>query len=108
MDYGKFFIYLAIMAGVTYLIRAVPFVLFEKKIENVYIKSFLTYIPYAVLAAMTFPAIFYATGDLYSGIAATLVGMFFAYRKKSLLFVAIASCVTALLVILVMKYIFKV
>ncbi len=108
MDYGTFFIYLAVMAGVTYLIRAVPFLLFDKKIENVYIKSFLTYIPYAVLAAMTFPAVFYATGDIFSGVAATLTGMFFAYRKKSLLFVAVASCVMALLVILVMKYVLKV
>ena len=56
--------YLVVMAGVTYLIRAVPFVLFRKRIKNKFIQSFLYYIPYAVLAAMTFPSIFYSTGSI--------------------------------------------
>jgi branched-subunit amino acid transport protein len=49
-------VYVAVMAGVTYLVRMIPFTLFTKKIESVYIRSFLYYIPYAVLSAMTFPA----------------------------------------------------
>ena len=98
MDYGKFFIYLAIMAGVTYLIRAVPFVLFEKKIENVYIKSFLTYIPYAVLAAMTFPAMITATESIISGLVGFLVAAFLAFRKKSLVVVALWACVAVFIV----------
>ena len=56
-----FWIYLAILAGSTYLIRAIPFAALQKKITNKFIRSFLYYIPYAVLAAMTFPA-----ADLYS------------------------------------------
>ena len=61
MNNTQYFIYLLIMAGSTYLIRAVPFSLLTKKIENKYIKSFLYYIPYAVLSAMTIPAALFAT-----------------------------------------------
>ena len=71
---------LVVMAGVTYLIRVIPFVAFRKKIQNRFIRSFLYYIPYAVLAAMTVPAIFSSTSHLYSalvGFAAALVTAFF-------------------------------
>jgi len=94
----KFFIYLAVMAGVTYLIRAIPLALCRGKVENVFIKSFLAYVPYAVLGAMTFPAIIYSTDGIASGIAGTIVGLVFAYRRKSLLLVAVASCVAAFVV----------
>ncbi|MFR0950707.1 MAG: AzlD domain-containing protein [Ruminococcus callidus] len=57
-------LYIAIMAGVTYLIRVVPFTVFRKKIQNHFLQSFLYYIPYAVLSAMTIPAIFYSTGNV--------------------------------------------
>ena len=60
MDTVLFFIYLAVMAGVTYLIRAIPFVLCKGEVKNVFIRSFLTYVPYAVLGAMTFPAILFS------------------------------------------------
>ena len=86
------------MAGVTYLVRAVPFVLFKKKIESEFFQSFLYYVPYAVLGAMTFPAVFFSTGEIYSGIAGTVVGFFFAYQKKGLLFVAVAASMVALAV----------
>ena len=58
--------YIAVMAGVTYLIRMLPLTVFQKKIKNRFIRSFLYYIPYAVLGAMTFPAILYSTGSVYS------------------------------------------
>ena len=93
-----FWIYLIILAGSTYLIRAIPFATLKKKITNKYIRSFLHYIPYSVLAAMTLPAAIYATGNIISGAAGLLVGGIFAYRKKSLTTVAIISCVTALAV----------
>ena len=92
-----FWIYLAILAGSTYLIRAIPFALMQKKIKNVYVKSFLHYIPYAVLSAMTLPAAIYATGNVISGVTGLIVGGFFAYKGKGLTLVAIISCVTALL-----------
>ena len=94
MNTQTFFIYLIVMAGVTYLIRAIPLTVFTGKIEN----RFLAYVPYAVLGAMTFPAIIYSTADLISGIAGTVVGVFFAYKRKSLLMVAVAACLAVLLV----------
>ena len=98
MNTQTFFIYLIVMAGVTYLIRAIPLTVFTGKIENRFIKSFLAYVPYAVLGAMTFPAIIYSTADLISGIAGTVVGVFLAYKRKSLLTVAAAACLAVLLV----------
>lgn len=91
-----FWIYLVILAGSTYLIRAVPFALLKRKITNRYARSFLHYIPYSVLAAMTLPAAVYATGNVISGAAGLLVGGLFAYRGKSLTVVAVVACVTAL------------
>jgi branched-subunit amino acid transport protein len=85
-----------ILAGSTYLIRAIPFAALKKKITNPYIKSFLYYIPYSVLAAMTLPAALYATGNIISGAAGLLVGGIFAYKGKSLTTVAVISCLTAL------------
>ena len=90
-----FWIYLLILAGSTYLVRAIPFAAMRKKIENRFIKSFLYYIPYAVLSAMTLPAAFYATGNVISGAAGLLVGGIFAYKGKGLTFVAVVSCAAA-------------
>ncbi len=91
-----FWIYLLILAGSTYLIRAIPFAALRKKITNRYIRSFLYYIPYSVLAAMTLPAALYATGNIISGAAGLLVGGIFAYKGKGLTLVAVISCATAL------------
>ena len=90
--------YLLVMAGMTYLVRMVPFVVFRGKVKSEFFQVFLNYIPYAVLGAMTFPAVFSSTGDLWSGIAGTIVGGIFAYLKKGLLFVAIAASIAALFV----------
>ena len=81
----------AIMAVVTYLPRMLPLAIFKKEITNPWVKSFLAYVPYAVLAAMTFPAILYATSSLYSALAGLLVALVLAYYNKSLLVVALAS-----------------
>lgn len=84
---------MAVMAIVTYLIRMLPLVIFRKKIQNKFVKSFLHYIPYAVLAAMTFPAIFTSTGSVYSAIAGLLVAIILAFFEKGLVTVALLSCV---------------
>ena len=94
----EFWIYLFILAGSTYIIRAVPFALMKKKITNRFLRSFLYYIPYTVLAAMTFPLALYATGTIYSAAAALLVAVVFAVFEKGLTPVAVASCITAFLV----------
>lgn len=94
--------YLVVMAGVTYLIRVIPFVLINKKIENKFINSFLYYIPYTVLTAMTFPAILYATGSLISAIVGLLTAILIAYKGKGLLTVAVGACLAVLIVELAM------
>lgn len=98
MDFMKFVPYLIVMAGVTYLIRVIPFVLINKKIENRFINSFLYYIPYTVLSAMTFPAILYATGSMISAAAGLLTAIFIAYKRKGLLVVAIGACLAVFIV----------
>lgn len=90
-----FWIYLAILSGSTYLIRAIPFAAFQKKIKSRFIRSFLYYIPYAVLAAMTFPAALYATGHVTSAAVGLAVGGIFAFKGKGLTFVAVVSCLAA-------------
>lgn len=94
---STFFKYIAVMALVTYLLRALPFVLVKKKITNVYIRSFLEYIPYGVLAAMTFPAVFTSAGGLAPSLSGVAVALVLAYRKKSLLIVALGAVAGAAL-----------
>ncbi len=79
------------MAGVTYLIRVIPMAFFHKKIKSNFIKSLLYYVPYAVLTAMTFPSVFFVTGNVYSGIIGTCVAFIGAVSKRSLVVVAILS-----------------
>ncbi len=90
-----FGLYVVVMALVTYLIRMLPFTLVRNKINNKYIKSFLHYVPYAVLGAMTFPAVIYSTGNIITSVVGVSVAVLFAWFNKSLLKVAIVSCASA-------------
>lgn len=103
MTHTTFFIYLAIIVISTYLIRAIPFVLVKNQIENRFIKSFLHYIPYAVLTAMTIPAIFTATESVISAVAGFVVAVVLALSGKSLTVVALLSCVVVYLVELIIR-----
>lgn len=89
---------IAIMAITTYLIRMLPMVLFKKKIQNEFIQSFLYYVPYAVLAAMTFPDIFTSTRSFTSASVGCLTALFLAFKKKGLLLVALGAVLTVYLV----------
>lgn len=89
--------YIFVMAGVTYLIRMLPLTLIQKKITNVYIRSFLYYIPYACLTAMTFPAILYATESPVSALMGLGAAVILALKKGSLVTVAGASCAAVFL-----------
>ena len=91
---SKTYIYIAIMAAVTYLIRVLPLTLVRKKITNRTLRSFLYYVPYVTLAVMTFPAIIEATESIYSGLAALLIGVILAYFDTGLFVVAVCSCLT--------------
>ncbi|KNF08610.1 branched-chain amino acid transport [Gottschalkia purinilytica] len=87
----KTFIYILIMCIVTYIPRVIPIVLMKREINSKFLKSFLYYVPFAVLGAMTFPAIIYSTNNIYTGIAGTLVAIILAYFNKGLMSVAVFS-----------------
>lgn len=91
------FLYMVVMAGVTYLIRVIPFTLFRKKIRSPFFRSLLHYIPYAVLSAMTIPAILTSTGSLATSLAGTIVAVVLAYLGKPLIVVALAGSAAAFL-----------
>ena len=88
-------LYIIVMAGVTYLIRMLPFAFFRKKIKSVCVRSFLHYIPYAVLSAMTIPAIFYSTGNFITAAAGSVTALVLAYFNLPLIVVAIAASAAA-------------
>jgi branched-subunit amino acid transport protein len=85
------------MAVVTYLIRMIPLTVFHKKIQNQFLRSFLYYVPYACLMAMTFPSVLYATGNFWSALAGVVVAVVLALWEKSLAVVALFSCIAVFL-----------
>lgn len=92
------YIYIAIVALVTYLIRVLPLTLIRREIKNQFLRSFLYYVPYVTLAAMTFPAIVHATDSIWSGMAALVVGVLVAWFSGNLFLVAASGCVVVFLV----------
>ncbi len=91
-----------LMAITTYLIRAIPMLFFRKKIKSVFLSSVLYYIPYAVLSAMTFPAIFYVTESFIPALIGSAVAIVSAVLKRSLLTVAILSCLAIFVCLIIL------
>ena len=91
------YLYIFTMALTTYLIRVLPLTIFRKPIKSRFLRSFLHYVPYACLTAMTFPAILSSTASMISGAAALIVGVWLAYRGKSLIVVAVSSSAAVLI-----------
>lgn len=89
---NKNYIYIFIMAGVSFLIRALPMTLFRKQIKSRFLQSFLYYVPYVTLSVMTFPAIVNATQSPISGITALAVGILAAWLGADLFKTAVACC----------------
>lgn len=102
MNVKEYFIYLLIIVGTTYLIRAIPFVAITRKIKNKYVTSFLYYIPYTVLAAMTFPTSLYITGHIISSVCGLVAAILVAIKCKNLTLVATVSCLTVLVIELIL------
>ena len=92
------YIYILVMAVVTYLIRMLPLAIWQKEITSPFVKSFLYYVPYACLAAMTFPAILSVSSNMISGTVGFAVALYLAYREKSLLKVALFACAAVFVV----------
>ncbi len=88
-------LYITAMAVVTYLIRMIPFAFFRKKIKSRFFRSFLYYIPYAVLSAMTIPAIFYSTGNILTAVAGTVTAFVLSYFNLPLIVVALSATAVA-------------
>ena len=101
---NNIYIYILVMAVVTYLIRMLPLAIWRKEITSPFVKSFLFYVPYACLAAMTFPAILSATASMLSGAVGFAVALYLAYKEKSLLTVALIACAAVFVVERVMVF----
>ena len=97
MEWKIFLPHLLVMAMVTYLIRMLPLAAIRGKVKSVFLQSFLYYVPYAVLGAMTFPAVFSATGSLPASLAGTVAALILGWMEKSLLTVAAAACIVSFL-----------
>lgn len=89
---GNIYIYVLVMAVVTYLIRVLPLTLIRSEIKNKYIKAFLYYVPYVTLSVMTVPAIFYATDSRIAAAAGFAVALFLAIKGFKLMTVALGAC----------------
>ena len=87
------YIYMLIMALVTYLIRVLPLTLIRKEITNTFIRSFLYYVPYVTLAAMTFPAMMDATDSPTAGAIAFIFAIILAWKGASLFVVSVLACI---------------
>lgn len=88
------YIYIACMAGITFLIRVLPLTLIRKEIKNRTLRSFLYYVPYVTLAVMTFPSILSATQSPIAALVALIGAILLAYFGRGLFTVALASCAT--------------
>ena len=93
----------AVMALVTYLVRMLPLAAFRKKIQNKFVLDFLYYVPYAVLAAMTSPAVFYSSGGLLSAAVGFLVAVVLSFFERGLLLVAVSACAGVFVVELIQR-----
>lgn len=87
-----------VMTVVTWLPRMLPLMLVRHRIENIFIRSFLFYVPYAVLAAMTIPAIFFATSSIWSALAGLIVALILGWNRRSLLTVALGASVAVFII----------
>lgn len=95
---SNIYLYILVMAAVTYLIRMLPLTLIRGKIQNRFLKSFLYYVPYVTLSVMTFPAILSETATPWSGLAAFVTALALSYMKKGLVFVSLCASLVVFLV----------
>jgi len=95
------YLYILVMAGVTYLIRLIPLTLLKRDISNVYLKTFLYYVPFVTLAVMTFPAILDTTANIWSALGGFAVAVILAYQGNSLFKVSAVACIAVLLIELI-------
>lgn len=93
------------MALVTYLIRMLPLAAFRKKIKSQFVMNFLYYVPYAVLSAMTIPAVFYSSSWIVSAAAGFAVALVLAFFERGLLTVAVCACGGVFITELIIRFV---
>lgn len=101
------YVYILIMFGVTYLLRALPLTLIRRPIKNRFIRSFLYYVPYVTLSLMTFPAILDATQYPVAGAIALVLGIVLAWLGAGLFKIATASCVAVFITEIIITYVIR-
>ena len=101
----NFFVYAVVMMAVAYIVRAVPFTAFRRKVKNRFVRSFLYYVPYAVLTAMTVPAAWFATSSITVCSCGLCVAMLLAYRGRGLVTVSLGACAGAFAMMLLMRFV---
>lgn len=104
---NNIYVYILVMAAVTYLIRALPLTLIRRRIDNTFIRSFLYYVPFVTLAVMTFPAIITATESPVAAAVAFAVAMVLAFFGKSLFAVSVSACAVVLAAELLIDFVIK-
>lgn len=100
---SNIYLYIAVMAGVTYLIRLIPLTLMRKEIKNVYVRSFLYYVPFVTLSVMTFPAILQSTSSIWSAWGGFIIAIILAYFGSNLIKVSMAACLAVLVIEIITK-----
>lgn len=108
MSFPRLALLLLVMAGVTYLMRVLPFTLLRRPVRSPFLRSLLAYIPYGVLSAMAFPSILYSTGSFPSAVAGTVAALVLAFFRRSLLVVALGACLAAMAVAVLMAVVWGV
>lgn len=106
MSTVKIICYIAVMALTTYLVRMLPLVLCKNEIKNRFVRSFLHYIPYAVLGAMTIPAIFTSTSSIWSAVIGFAVAVVLSLFELGLVTVAVSSCAAVFVAELIIRHFF--
>ena len=86
------YLYILVMAAVTFLVRVLPLTLIRREIKNRFIRSFLYYVPYVTLSVMTFPAIIEATQSPIAGAVALVLGMAVAWFGGNLFVTSVVCC----------------
>ena len=98
------YVSILVMAVTTYLVRAIPILIFKKPIRSPFLRSFLHYVPTACLTAMTFPAILTATDHVISGAAGLVGAVILALKNKSLIVVAAVSCLVVFFTEMILRF----
>lgn len=93
----KLWLLVIFLALVTYIPRMLPMVLLKDMNLPLRLRTFLELIPIAALTALIFPGILYATGNVQSALAGTVVALLLAFLNANLMLVVFGSILAVFL-----------